>query len=65
MARLTREQIIAWTERTCAEQQRPVAVSDPITLARVGVLLAGTGDAATYSRQTGRTRSRSKVLPPR
>jgi hypothetical protein len=43
---LTPEQIRAWTERTCAEQQVAVAVTNPITLNRIGVLLGRAEGAA-------------------
>lgn len=43
MARLTPEQVRAWVERSCAEQDIDVAVTDPATVARIVVLLGGTG----------------------
>jgi hypothetical protein len=43
---LTAETIRDWVEASCAEQQLPVAVSDPAMLARIGVLLDGGGSAA-------------------
>jgi hypothetical protein len=43
---LTPEQVRAWTERTCAEQQVAVAVTNPITLNRIGVLLGRAEGAA-------------------
>ena len=38
---LTPEQIRAWVERSCEQQQIPVAIADPTTLARIVVLLGG------------------------
>jgi hypothetical protein len=46
MARLSPEQVAAWLADSCARQDVPVAVTDPRTLARIGVLLGGTGGAA-------------------
>lgn len=50
MAGLSAEQIRRWTERTCAEQQVPVAVTDPLTIARIGDLLGRDGCAAAGGR---------------
>lgn len=38
---LTREQVAAWVQRTCAEQGVPVYVSDPATIDQVVTLLRG------------------------
>lgn len=38
---LTRDQVAAWVQRTCAEQGVPVYVSDPATIAQVVTLLRG------------------------
>jgi hypothetical protein len=43
---LTPEQIREWVERSCADQGVPVALTDPATLARIGVLLGRDGSAA-------------------
>ena len=48
----------AWVERTCAAQGVPVKVTDPGVIGAVVVLLG-------QSRQTGSTRSGSKVVRPR
>jgi hypothetical protein len=40
---VTREQVVAWVERTCADQQLPVAITDVATLKRIGVLLGRGG----------------------
>ncbi len=45
----------AWAEQTCIEQGVAVKVSDPLTIAKVGELLA-------QGRQTGRKRDGSKRL---
>jgi hypothetical protein len=46
MAGVSEQQVRAWVERSCAEQQIAVAVTDPATLSRIGALLGGTGGAA-------------------
>jgi hypothetical protein len=46
---------IAWVERTCADQDVPVKLSDPLALAKVAELLA-------QGRQTGSSRESSKRL---
>ena len=50
-----RARAIAWVERTCAEQNVPVKLSDPLLLAKVAELLA-------QGRQTGVSRDSSKRL---
>jgi hypothetical protein len=50
-----RARAIAWAERTCAEQDVPVKLSDPLALAKVAELLA-------QGRQTGSSRESSKRL---
>lgn len=45
----------AWVERTCADQQVPVKLSDPVALAKVAEILA-------QGRQTGVNRDSSKRL---
>jgi hypothetical protein len=46
---------IAWVERTCADQNVPVKLSDPLALDRVAELLS-------QGRQTGSRRESSKRL---
>ena len=46
---------IAWVEQTCADQNVPVKLSDPLALAKVAELLA-------QGRQTGVRRDSSKRL---
>ena len=53
MAKLTREQVTAWLEASCAEQGVPVKVTDPQTLAKVAALLAPAGGAARSRAQRG------------
>jgi len=50
-----RARAIAWVERTCADQNVPVKLSDPLLLAKVAELLA-------QGRQTGMRRDSSKRL---
>ena len=50
-----RARAIAWVERTCADQNVPVKLSDPLLLAKVAELLA-------QGRQTGVSRDSSKRL---
>jgi len=42
---VTFDAVREWVERSCAEQGVPVAVTDPATLGRIGVLLGGAGAA--------------------
>jgi hypothetical protein len=51
----------AWVERTCAAQGVAVKVRDPLVTAAVVTLLGG----KRQKRQTGSTRSGSKVVRPR
>jgi hypothetical protein len=46
---------VAWVERTCADQNVPVKLSDPLALAKVAEILA-------HGRQTGVSRDSSKRL---
>ena len=46
---------MAWVERTCADQNVPVKLSDPLALEKVAELLA-------QGRQTGDKRASSKRL---
>ena len=46
---------IAWVERTCADQNVPAKLSDPLALDRVAELLS-------QARQTGSRRDSSKRL---
>jgi hypothetical protein len=46
---------IAWVERTCADQNVPVKLSDPVALAKIAEILA-------QGRQTGVSRDSSKRL---
>jgi hypothetical protein len=46
---------IAWVEQTCADQNVPVKLSDPLALAKVAELLS-------QGRQTGSRRDSSKRL---
>lgn len=62
MAGLTPEEIRAWVEASCTEQGVPVAVSDPSTLDRVVVLLAG-GAAALAPQRGRRGAARGSELP--
>ena len=50
-----RARALAWVERTCAEQDVPVKLSDPLLLAKVAELLA-------QGRQSGVSRDSSKRL---
>jgi hypothetical protein len=50
-----RARAIAWVERTCAEQDVPVKLSDPVALDKVAELLA-------QGRQAGVRRDSSKRL---
>jgi hypothetical protein len=50
-----RARAVAWVERTCADQNVPVKLSDPLLLAKVAELLA-------QVRQTGVRRDSSKRL---
>jgi hypothetical protein len=50
-----RARAVAWVERTCADQNVPVKLSDPLLLAKVAELLA-------QGRQTGVSRDSSKRL---
>lgn len=51
---LTREQVAAWVQRTCAEQGVPVYVSDAATIDRVVTLLRG-GTAERTRAERGST----------
>jgi hypothetical protein len=53
VAKLSREQIAAWLEASCAEQGVPVKVTDPHTLAKVAALLAPAGGAPRSRAQRG------------
>jgi hypothetical protein len=46
---------VAWVERTCADQNVPVKLSDPVALAKVAEILA-------QRRQAGVSRDSSKRL---
>lgn len=50
----------AWAERTCAAQGLPVKVEDPAALAKVVAVVRDAGQ----TRQTGSTRSSSKLVRP-
>ena len=41
MARLSRDELVAWVSASCAAQGVPVFVTDPTVLGRVGLLLGG------------------------
>lgn len=53
---LSRKQVAAWVERTCAKQGVPVYVSDPATIAQVVTLLRGGTTERTRAKRgsTGR-----------
>lgn len=53
------QRIIAWVERSCAEQGLPVKISDRRVLAQVAELLR---ERPAQSRQNGRKRDSSKRL---
>lgn len=53
MAKLSREQVTAWLEASCAEQAVPVKVTDPQTLAKVAALLRPAGGAPRSRAQRG------------
>lgn len=55
------EVVHAWVERTCAAQGVPVKVRDPLVTTALVTLLG----AKRQKRQTGSTRSGSKVVRPR
>lgn len=55
---VSRDEVRAWVERTCAAQGLPPKVCDPVAVAGIAVLLG-------QSRQTGSTRSGSKAVRPR
>ncbi|QZA10331.1 hypothetical protein K3U94_14260 [Mycolicibacter heraklionensis] len=61
-----RAEFVAWLMASCQEQQVPVTVTDPAVIARIAVLLgpASPPRAAGHTRQTGRTRSMSKLRAP-
>ena len=46
---------VAWVERTCADQNVPVKLCDPVALAKIGEILA-------QRRQAGVSRDSSKRL---
>jgi len=46
-----RDAVRAWLERSCAEQEIPVMVSDAAVIAQVGVLLRGASPLGGGSRQ--------------
>ena len=60
MGRLSPEQVAAWVVESCAQQQVPVAVTHPGTLARIGALLGGPGCAAP----AGGAAPRPSLQPP-
>lgn len=53
VAKLSREQVTAWLEASCAEQGVPVKVTDPQTLAKVAALLRPAGGAPRSRAQRG------------
>ena len=53
------QRIVAWVERSCAEQGVPVKISDRRVLAQVAELLR---ERPAQSRQNGRRRDSSKRL---
>lgn len=53
MAKVTREQVTAWLEASCAEQGVPVKVTDRKTLAKVAALLRPAGGAPRNRAQRG------------
>jgi hypothetical protein len=60
---LTREQVVCWVERTCAEQGVPVYVSDPVTIAQVVTLLRG-GTTERTRAERGSTGRPARSDPP-
>lgn len=61
-----RAEFIAWLMASCHDQHVPVTVTDPAVIARIATLLgpAQPPRAAGHTRQTGRTRSMSKLRAP-
>ena len=53
MARLTGDGLRAWVEASCSAQGVPVKVTDPMVVARVGVLLTGKGSAPPQAKRGG------------
>jgi len=53
------QRIVAWVERSCAEQGVPVKITDRRVLAQVAELLR---ERPAQSRQNGRSRDSSKRL---
>lgn len=61
------DKLRAWVERTCAEQGVPVAITDPVTVGRVAVLLGVAADgprAHTPSGGSTRPDAASLEAPP-
>lgn len=59
VGRLSGEALAAWVTESCAEQGVPVKVTDPVVVARVGVLLTGRGPSGPQAERgpdgTGRS----------
>ena len=61
MARLTGDDLRAWVEASCSAQGVPVKVTDPMVVARVGVLLTGKGPGRPQAKRGGDGPSRSQL----
>ena len=61
-----RPEFIAWLTASCHAQHVSLTVTDPAVIERVAMLLGVTRPqrAAGHTRQTGRTRSMSKLREP-
>jgi hypothetical protein len=61
-----RPEFIMWLTASCAAQDVPVTVTDPAVIARIATLVgpARPQRVAAHTRQTGRTRSMSKLRAP-
>lgn len=61
-----RAEFIAWLTASCHAQHVSLTVTDPAVIERVAMLLGVTRPqrAAGHTRQTGRTRSMSKLREP-
>jgi hypothetical protein len=51
MARLTRDELVAFVAASCARSGVPVRITDPVAVARVAVLLAGRDAGPTAQRR--------------
>lgn len=64
MGRLSGEALAAWVAESCVAQGVPVKVTDPVVVARVGVLLTGRGSAGPQAQRGPAGAGRSE-LPDR